>query len=474
MPRSNVQVRYSEGAWCPVGQKMNDCEIMFLGDSMFRYMAEQIPAQVQSFVPGVYFRSGAKVEDLYEAHHEFVSQKTRACVIHFGTNNLKHPRISVTKVFDLYKDVLAAVREESPECEIFISAVIPRGINKWVGDAPYVMAQKIGQLNNKISKFNKLLGSLCTSESHLHFVSHDEFVSVDNSVQTQLLARDGLHLSKSGVSVVAKTLLNHLEAFQFPPNKVEVSQLPADNQSVVEDQQNSYVGDLDHAPLGSEDTLGSDFPPLSPPARVGSTASPYSPLYPSLVVTREDLHKVSPVAAMLHRVSQSRHEKVPKEPKRGRLSTRKPLSAGPKVRKEVCTRVRPKNIVWRADKPILITQNRFSVLSADEVSHPVSTTSCRQTVSSQVSAYASGSKVPSVSGSKVKVTPVSATKAKALVSAKVSAHESSVAKSPRISSSESKVTSRVSITDSVSGSKAKTLSHESSDLRPKVALCLPV
>ena len=108
------------------------------------------------------------------------------------------------------------------------------------------------------------------------------------------------------------------------------------------------------------------------------------------------------------------------------------------------------------------------------MSHPVSTTSCRQTVSSQVSAYASGSKVPSVSGSKVKVTPVSATKAKALVSAKVSAHESSVAKSPRISSSESKVTSRVSITDSVSGSKAKTLSHESTDLRPKVALCLPV
>ena len=98
---------------------------------MFRYMAEQIPAEVQSFVPGVYFRSGVKVEDLYEAHHEFVSQKTRACVIHFGTNCLKHPKISATKVFDLYKDVLAAVREESPECEIFISAVIPklRGIN---------------------------------------------------------------------------------------------------------------------------------------------------------------------------------------------------------------------------------------------------------------------------------------------------------------------------------------------------------
>ena len=164
-------------------------------------------------------------------------------------------------------------------------------------------------------------------------MSHDEFVSVDNSVQTQLLARDGLHLSKSGVSVVAKTLLNHLEAFQFP-NKVEVSQLPADNQSVVEDQQNSCVGDLDHAPLDSEDTLGSDFPPLSRPARLGSTVSPYSPLYPSLVVTREDLRKVSPVTAMLHKVSQSPHEKVPKESKHGRLSTRKPLSARPKVRKE--------------------------------------------------------------------------------------------------------------------------------------------
>ena len=466
--RSNVQARYYEGAWCPVGQKMSDCEVMFLGDSMFRYMAEQIPAQVHGFVPGVYFRSGAKVEDLCEAHHEYVSQKTQACVIHFGTNNLKQTSVSVTEVLDLYRDVLAAAREESPECEIFISTVIPRSINKWDNDA-HVMAQKIGELNDNISKFNKLLRSLCTSESHLHFVSHDEFFSVDNSVQTQLLARDGLHLSKSGVSVVAKTLLNHLEAFQFPTNKVEVSQLPA-NQSVVEDQQNSCVGDLDNAPLGSEDSLGSDFPPLSPPARVGSTASPYLPLYPSLVVTREELRKVSPVAATLHKVSQSRHGKVPKEPKRGRLSTRKPLSARPKVKKEVSTHVRRKNIVWRADKPILITQNRFSVLSADdEVSLSVSTTSCRQTVSSHVSAYCSRSKVPSVSRSKVKVPPVSA---------KVPAHESSEPKSPRLSSSESKITSRVSITDSrvssVSGSKAKTPFHESSDLKPKVALCLPV
>ena len=54
----DISLRYKEGAWCPVGQKMSDCEVMFLGDLMFQYMAEQIPAQVQSIVPGIYFRSG--------------------------------------------------------------------------------------------------------------------------------------------------------------------------------------------------------------------------------------------------------------------------------------------------------------------------------------------------------------------------------------------------------------------------------
>ena len=72
------------------------------------------------------------------------------------------------------------MRDESPECQILISAVIPRGINKWDSEA-HLMAQKICQFNEKISKFNKLLRGLCTTESHLHFISHEEFLLSDNS-----------------------------------------------------------------------------------------------------------------------------------------------------------------------------------------------------------------------------------------------------------------------------------------------------
>ncbi len=76
---------------------MSECEVLFLGDSMFRYLSEHLSEQVSDFVPGVYFRSGAKVEDLFgdQNAQELISKKTRACVIHIGTNDLKSPSSSV-------------------------------------------------------------------------------------------------------------------------------------------------------------------------------------------------------------------------------------------------------------------------------------------------------------------------------------------------------------------------------------------
>ena len=66
-----------------------DCDVVFVGDSQFRYISEHISNANPNFVPNVCFRSGAKVEDLSTDHiAHFFSQITHACVIHVGTNNL--------------------------------------------------------------------------------------------------------------------------------------------------------------------------------------------------------------------------------------------------------------------------------------------------------------------------------------------------------------------------------------------------
>ena len=124
--------RFSEGAWCPADQKMSDCQVLFVGDSQFRYLSEHIPDKVNNFVPSVYFRSGAKVDDLFQDLSALdVSQKTRACVIHVGTNNLKVPTVTAPQVLADFQYVLADLVEMIPDSEIFISSVLPRCVDQW-------------------------------------------------------------------------------------------------------------------------------------------------------------------------------------------------------------------------------------------------------------------------------------------------------------------------------------------------------
>ena len=81
-------------------------------------MSQHIPSSVDELVPAVYFRSGAKVEDLFRGSAwDMISQKTQVCVVHVGTNDLKDPVSSVFNVLEIFK-VLAGI--QSPEMEIFI------------------------------------------------------------------------------------------------------------------------------------------------------------------------------------------------------------------------------------------------------------------------------------------------------------------------------------------------------------------
>ena len=282
---------FSEGAWCPPGHKLSDCELVFIGDSLFRYLAQQIPSQINDIVPAVYFRSGAKVEDLFGGHvSNMISQKTRVCVVHVGTNDLKDSSKSVPTVLEQFKVMLVDLHKTKPEFEIFISSILPRGLNLWERNASFpIMSQRTEQLNRKVAKFNQLLWEFTLTQSYLHFVNNDvEFWPSGQGVQAHLLAQDGLHMSKKGVCTLAETLVSEVEAFQ----------LNARSQSLFRETE-SQVCSLEHQ---------DDYPPLPQSVCVGGTDSPYVISDPSLIVTKTDLCKVS-AWAMLQRVSQ-RKQKV--------------------------------------------------------------------------------------------------------------------------------------------------------------------
>ena len=128
-----------------------------LSDSLFRYLSQHIPARVKDFVPAVCFRSGAKVEDLIGGSAwDLINQKTQVCVVHVGTNDLKNPCRSVDSVLEHFKIMLAELHKKSPELEIFISSVLPRGLNLWDRITPVpIMSQRTEQLNSKVSKFSQ-------------------------------------------------------------------------------------------------------------------------------------------------------------------------------------------------------------------------------------------------------------------------------------------------------------------------------
>ena len=359
-----------------------ECDVIFLGDSQFRYLAEHITKANPKFVPGVYFRSGAKVEDLSGDHiAQLFSQKTRACVIHVGTNNLKSLGSSPSAVFLKLRSVLADIAIQNPKCEIFISSVIPRYVDRW-DDISDMSTQhhKVKAINLSIKQYNDLVGTLCKANAHLHFVNHDNvFQPNGKGVQSNLLARDGLHLSKQGIASVAKALLCCLETFEFHKNKAEAFQSNSTPSHKDHSDSTAQVVVDSHAPLGSL-----DYPPLPAPKRKVGTKSPYQPADPSLVITKADLCKTSPWAAMLNRVTSHKKSNQPKPigtvdcvrlPKVTKPATSAPSCPSVRI-------VRHKSYVKvKAESSIRCT-NRFALLTVEDDSFDtVTANTCRSNTS---------------------------------------------------------------------------------------------
>ena len=276
-----------DGVWCPAGERLDKCDALFLGDSIFRYLHHHIPDNIGSLVPAVRYLSGAKVATLTEECETLLSHHLKVCVIHVGTNNVKTQTDRTPEILAEYEDLVALVKRRSPNCEIVLSSVLPRYIDRRDKEHTHVeKSRKISEDNSQISELNSLLRDFCSSQKCLHFVCHDEefWPLGQETVSPQLLALDGLHLSKKGISVLAQKLICQVEAFQSLAQSSEQAS--------------------DYQPAVSATTLcyEEDFPILPPPVREPGKDSPYCP-DPVLSVNKTDL-SVSPWVATLKRISQ--------------------------------------------------------------------------------------------------------------------------------------------------------------------------
>ena len=352
-----------EGVWCAAGERLDKCDVLFWGDSIFRYLHDHIPDSIGSLVPAVRYLSGAKVASLTEECETLLSHQLKVCIIHVGTNNLKMQKDRTPEISEIlaeYEDLVALVKRRSPNCEIVLSSVLPRYIDR--RDKEHTDVEKsrmISEVNKQISNFNSLLRDFCNSQK-CHFLCHDEefWPFGQERVSSQLLALDGQHLSKKGISVLAKKLICQVETFQSLAECTEQAS--------------------DQEPVCSPTTLcyEEDFPQLLPPVREPGKDSPYCP-DPVLSVNKTDL-SVSPWVATLKRISQrekgckSKSAPKGKPPTKGTRHCKIVLKKKDTLpRSKVChtdtVKTAGKCQVKRTNKHQQFCTNRYSVLEVDKL-----------------------------------------------------------------------------------------------------------
>ena len=142
-----------EGVWCPSGRSADECDILFVGDSIFRHLSKHIPDTICDLVPGVCFYAGRTVSTLFGNFCQYVSQKTKILVLHVGTNDVSNCRNGTPgNLLSDFETLLANIKERSPQCQIFISSILPRA-RSLVADrySPYARSAYVGKLNSIIS-----------------------------------------------------------------------------------------------------------------------------------------------------------------------------------------------------------------------------------------------------------------------------------------------------------------------------------
>ena len=127
---------------------------------------------------------GCTTEDIEDHIKPILRKNPDAIIIHSGTNDVTNDKPTKKKI----KKVVKLIEDTNPAIQVIISGLIHR---------------EDREVNDEIASINNQLESYCNSKNFL-------FVNNDN-MKSSCLAKDKLHLNKTGNSIFAKNIISVLK-----------------------------------------------------------------------------------------------------------------------------------------------------------------------------------------------------------------------------------------------------------------------
>ena len=177
--------------------------ILLVGDSMFKYLEENLVKLEHRWSSSVRFISGGKISDILQLPE---LEQFDVLAIHVGLNDVRSGT-SAEACFDLYAALLKRLLARVPHIKIIISSVIPMAPDRHrKGYAYEKHLANVALWNSQILELNSLLVQFCASHPRMKFVDNTVKFMRNGIVQSSLLAYDGLHFNRSGIRMVAISL----------------------------------------------------------------------------------------------------------------------------------------------------------------------------------------------------------------------------------------------------------------------------
>lgn len=119
-----------------------------------------------------------------------------------------------------YQELCQTIWAINPRCDIILSGILPQGANNYAKQSCVKDTESMNQLALTV---NRQLNKIASVRRQLHYVGHTAS-KVNGKVNSHLLARDGLHLSRAGVTLVETALVGKVETIQKSQHPVVASE----------------------------------------------------------------------------------------------------------------------------------------------------------------------------------------------------------------------------------------------------------
>ena len=154
-------------------------DIVFLGDSI------TYGAPLEEMFPDLPVRnrgvSGDTTTQILARLDAVIAGQPKAVFLKIGTNDLTHGPVNREESYQQYQEILARLKVESPDTQVFVQSVLPRAED----------------YREEVLAFNREIKRLAEEMGVTYINLYHNFLSADGSIENNL-TRDELHLNGMG------------------------------------------------------------------------------------------------------------------------------------------------------------------------------------------------------------------------------------------------------------------------------------